>query len=157
MIATDDQGNVNNVLIVQESQQPSVSPDTLPAGAKTSAATDAEDIDSSDMSPEAGKPELAPAISVSEISAQAEDEEPVPSLSQTISSAAAKVPSVTNISHDLPTPPISEGGDETESKETPVEASEDVSQEPVDADQESSTPQGEKSSSGPRPTWSWNG
>jgi hypothetical protein len=155
MIVTDDQGNVNNVLIVQESQQLSASPDTSPAGAKTSTATDAEGIDSSDMFPEAGKPELAPAIPVSEISVQAEDE-PVPSLSQTISAGAAKVLPLTNISHDLPTPPISEGGDETESKETPVEASEDVSQEPVDADQECRTSQGEKSSGGPRSTWSRN-
>jgi hypothetical protein len=156
MIATDGEGNVNNFLLVQESQQLSASPDSSSAEAKTSTATDAEDIDSSDMFPEAGKPELAPAIPVSEISVQAEDE-PAPSLPQTISAAVAKVPSLTNISHDLPTPPISEGGDETESKETPVGASDDVSQEAVDADQESRTSQGEKSSSGPRSTWSWNG
>jgi hypothetical protein len=67
--------------------------------------------------PRAGEPELPPAVPVSEISVQADDG-PATSLTETIATTAAKVaPPPRGVSHDLPTPPLSEGGDDLESKE----------------------------------------
>jgi hypothetical protein len=122
MLATDDQGNVNNVLVVEGSQQVSASQTTASAEPEKSV-----DSDLADDFPKPGEPEPPLAVPVSEVSVQAEDG-PASTLSQTISSAAAKVtPSVRSVSHDLPTPPLSEGGDDIDSKEASTEKVENAS------------------------------
>jgi hypothetical protein len=112
VLAIDDQGNVNNVLVVEGSPQGSASQTMAPAEPEKSVDSDLPD----DFS-KPGEPEPPLAIPVAEVSVQAEDGA-ASTLSQTISAAAAKVtPSVRSVSHDLPTPPLSEGGDDIDSKE----------------------------------------
>ena len=80
-----------------------------------------------DNFPRAGEPDFAPAAPISEISMRAEDGPPT-SLSSLISAAAPQAsPLMRGISHDLPTPPISEGGDDIESKEALPEEPADLS------------------------------
>ncbi len=153
-IVTDDQGNINNVLIVQESERISISAATPPAEPKQSAENPAKDTDSGNNLPRAGKPELRPAVPFSEISVQAEDG-PANSSSQAISAAAAKVSPPRR--HDLPTPPLSEGGDEVESKEAPAEVAEDDFPESDHLVQSSKRTREKKPSTVPAPKWSRNG
>jgi hypothetical protein len=156
MTDSDGQGNVNNVLLVKNPQQISTSPPTASAEGEEAAEIRPADTDSPDNLPQAGEPELSPAVPVSEISVQAEDG-PATSLSSTLSAAAAKVaPPVKSVSYDLPTPPISEGGDDVGSKDVPPDHAENLFQNPEDSIETSKRSE-EKPSSGSVPGWSSTG
>jgi hypothetical protein len=149
----DGQGNVNNILIVQEDQTISTDEDQSDAQRDNPMETPIADTDSGDMCPQAGEPELPSAIPVSEISVQANDE-PANSPPQTISAAA---PAKVTLSHELPTPPLSEQGEDIEHKEPGAEASLEASQGQVDSAEVSEALREAKSSSGPTTKWSRTG
>jgi hypothetical protein len=87
---------------------------------------------------------------------QAHDDKSPMSFIQKTSAAAEKVISATSISHDLPTPPISEGGDDIGSKDKPAESSGNVSNKAVDAIQALNPSQTGTSSAMPHSTWKRN-
>lgn len=114
MIAPDGQGNVNNVLTVEDIHQIPMSPSAATAEGEDVAERRPTDTNSPDSFPRAGGSQLPLAATVPEIRVQNHDAT-IPSLASTISSGAAKViPIDGSVSHDLPTPPLSEGGDEIE-------------------------------------------
>lgn len=142
---------MNNVLLVQEHQPVSTSADVSDAQRDNSVKSSTGHTLLGDMFPKAGELELPPSIPVAESSVQADDG-PAISLPQTKSATAAATATVTsasNISHDLPTPPLSEGGDDVENKGPYAEPSADVSQASEDPPQTSKVLKEEKSSSGP--------
>ena len=152
MIATDDQGNLNNVLVVQQPTNAEVADDQQRISAKIHTVN----TDSDDTSPTAGELNPPAAAATSDPSVQSVDG-PAMSLSPAISAAVAKVTPMENVSHDLPTPPISEGGDDNRYKEVPSQSSEDVSQESEDQSQMSKRSGGEEPSRVTAFKWSFDG
>ena len=90
------------------------------------------DTDSLDSLPQAGQTQVPLAVAVSEISVQADDEIATSLSSKNPSDAAKVIPLGGSISHDLPTPPLSEEGDDIETKDVPPEYAAEVSQDPED-------------------------
>lgn len=82
---------------------------------------------------------------------------PSSSLSQTISTVAAKDDPVRSVSHDLPTPPISEGGDDIEGKEGQAAPAKFDSQESDNLTLELEESQEKQATSVQAPHWSRNG
>lgn len=114
-----------------------------------------EAADPSNMLPKAGEPEVPPAIPVSEISVQADDG-PTASIPQTTSAPITKVSSTSNVSHDLPTPPLSEGGDDVENKEPFAASSKLIALESKDQSQASRRSTEERASNMPSFIWNRN-
>lgn len=155
--ATDEQGNINNVILVQEKQPISASPTMAPARGEKSLGNDSADTDAPDNFSQAGKPEVAPAVPAAEISVQAEDEPPT-SLSSTTSAAAPQAsPLMRGVSHDLPTPPISERGDDVQSKDALLDDPPDYSRESKESAQKLEQSGEEKPSTGSPSGWSRTG
>lgn len=140
------------MLVIQEDPQILETPGQSSAEQKGSAEDLLKDADTCDNLPKPEEPELPPAVPVSEISVQAEDG-PVGSLSSKTPATAARVTSATSVSHDLPTPPLSEGGDDVESKELRAETAQQASQEPVSLISSSKQLQEETLSSLPSSRW----
>ncbi|KAF7504068.1 hypothetical protein GJ744_002833 [Endocarpon pusillum] len=152
---TDDQGNVNNLLLVQDTQEVSPHADVSGDQQKMSMEDVEEAADPSNMLPKAGEPESPPAIPVSDFSVQAVDG-PAASLPQTTSAPITKVSSTSNVSHDLPTPPLSEGGDDVENKEPLAASSKVIALESEDQSQASRRSTDERASNMPSSTWNGN-
>jgi hypothetical protein len=149
-VATDDQGNVNNILFIQENRSSLAHEDVSDAQRDNPVETPSGNTDSGNMVPEAAEDELPSVVPVSEISVQANDE-PVDSLPQTISAAA---PARVTLSHELPTPPLSDQGEDMEHKEPSAEASLEASSGPADSTEVSEASKEVKSSSGSTSKWS---
>ncbi len=113
---TDGQGNVNNILLVQDTQGVSPHSGEFDNQQKMSLVSSEEDNDPGGMLLKTEEPESQAANPVSEISVQVDDGLTA-SLPQMTPAPATKVSSTSNVSHDLPTPPLSEGGDDVQSKE----------------------------------------
>lgn len=155
MIVTDDQGNVNNLLVVQNSQEVVESPFMTPDQVQTSVESHIIENDRGHDFPKAEEPGLPPAVPVSELSVQAADK-PIRPLTQIMSSASGKVTPVQSVSHDLPTPPISEEGDGVESKEALTDSAKNVPRDTVHESQASQSPKEKMSSTAPSsPPSSW--
>lgn len=151
--ATDDQGNLNNILLVQEQQPGLTDDDVSDAHRDKPVETSGENTGSGDMFSQAPDDELPSEVPVSEISVQANDE-PVVSLPPTISASA---PARVTLSHELPTPPLSEQGEDIEHKEPSAGASLKASQGPVDSTEVSESFKEVMSSSGSTSKWSRTG
>jgi hypothetical protein len=152
-VATDDQGNINNIMSVQEQQPGSPDEDISEAQPDNPAGTSGENTDSGDMLPQVPDDGLLLEIPASESSVKANDNPVVSMLPTTSASGPGRV----TLSHELPTPPLSERGEDTEHKETSAGASLEVSQEPMDSAEGSEAFKEVKSSSGPTSKWSRTG
>jgi hypothetical protein len=152
-VATDDQGNLNNIMSVQEQQLGSPDEDISEAQPDNPAGTSGKNTDSADMLPQVPDDGLLLEVPVSELSVQANDN-PVVSVPPTTSASG---PARVTLSHELPTPPLSEQGEDTEHKQTSAGASLEASQEPVDSAEVSEAFKEVKSSSGPTSKWSRTG
>jgi hypothetical protein len=113
------------VLIVQEHKGTHVSPDIGQGQEGELEGYNPAHANSADSVPEANKTDTPTEIPMPEISVQAEDR-PATSVLQTASAVMTKTTPMRSVSHDLPTPPVSEGGDDVGGKDAPVELVDNV-------------------------------
>lgn len=152
---TDNQGNINNVLLVQDTQEVSPHADGSSDQQKMSMEDVEEAADPSNIPPKATESEVPPANTVSEINVQTDDG-PTASPPQTTLAPITKVSSTSNVSHDLPTPPLSEGGDDVENKEPFAAFSKLIAPECEDQSQASRRSTEERASNKSSSTWNRN-
>lgn len=151
-LATDNQGNINNVLTVQEPRPISGAPAAELAQPRKTTETR---IDLGDNNPVVGNLEQDPAAPEPEFSERAENGQDT-SLSQMICAVATQAAPERSVSHDLPTPPISEKDDGLDSMDT-WETAEGISDGSGSLIQTSERSHEEKSSTGLSSMWSRSG
>lgn len=124
--ATDSQGNINNVVTVQERQTISLSPAMEHSPGEKMTETQ---IDPGHTNNETRESDLHPAVADLEASVQTTNgsDDPLP---LAIFAPDSKDNPAISLSHDLPTPPVSERGDELDGMALQADAAEQSSAEP---------------------------
>lgn len=139
MTATDDQGNVNNVLVVKEHRHPLPSASFLASTrAEKSTESSLENGTPVDDFSRAEEAQLQLTDSISDINTEQAADQSSLSFSELQTASTSDLNLAQVVSHDLPTPPLSEDGVETESKQALSESVEDLIPESKDPIQPSS-------------------